>query len=116
MRTRFLVAYHMVLYEIIGRKKDNLRLVLMVSGGERKQCCKCYGKGRDKRLARNLQNSERHLFCFARDTEARKMFSNSELTDFPSSLLTPVRRSRGRDNIFSNIQTFHFVYIIFLSY
>lgn len=85
----------MVLYEIIGGMKDNLRLVLIISGGQWKQGSKCHRKGRDKHLARNLQNSESHLFCFAMDTKVRKM-SYSELTDLVSSLLALVRKSRVR--------------------
>lgn len=59
--------------------KDKLKLVLMVSGGEWKQECKCYRQGTDKHLARNLQNSDSHLFCFARKTFLLRAHRDSQL-------------------------------------
>lgn len=42
--------------------------------------------------------------------------SYSELTELLSSILTALMGSRGRNNTFYNIQTFHFIYIILLVY
>lgn len=48
--------------------KDNLKLVLQVSGGgEGQQAYTCCGKGKGKHLARNWQNSESHLLSLATD-------------------------------------------------